>query len=102
MQIIFTTFLVTLPALANVGGLLLLLLYIYSVLGTFLFAEVMIDSPLHDNLNFKNFITSFLTLIRISTGEAWHEVMYACTRSYSLQHQCMENPVYADYVNNNY
>ena len=35
---IFTTFIVTIPSLANVGGLLFLLLYLYAVLGVFLFA----------------------------------------------------------------
>ena len=48
----FTTFMVTLPALANVGGLLVLLLYIYAILGIYLFADIKIASPLHDNVNF--------------------------------------------------
>lgn len=40
LKIIFETLIVTIPALTNIGGLLLLFLYIYSVLGVFLFAEV--------------------------------------------------------------
>jgi hypothetical protein len=40
LKIVFNTVVVTLPALANVGGLLILLLYLYSVLGVYLFAEV--------------------------------------------------------------
>lgn len=40
MQIIIDTMIYTLPALTNIGGLLILFLYIYSVLGVFLFAEV--------------------------------------------------------------
>jgi len=40
LQMIFTTIVVSLPALINVGSLLLLLLFFYSVLGVFLFAEV--------------------------------------------------------------
>lgn len=47
IKVIFETLIVTIPALTNIGGLLLLFLYIYSVLGVFLFAEVM----LQDNLN---------------------------------------------------
>ncbi len=42
LRLMFTTFIVTLPALANVGGLLMLLLYLYSILGIYLFAEVKI------------------------------------------------------------
>ena len=52
LRIMFTTLVVTLPALINVGGLLLLLIFLYSVLGVFLFAEVKIQAPLHDYANF--------------------------------------------------
>jgi hypothetical protein len=80
LKIIFQTFLVSLPALANVGSLLLLLLYIYSILGMFLFAGVKQNYPLDDNLNFKNIGYSMLTMIRVSTGENWHEIMHAVSR----------------------
>lgn len=40
LKIIFETFVVTIPALANVGGLLMLMLYLYSILGVSLFATV--------------------------------------------------------------
>ena len=40
LKIIIDTFIVTLPSLANVGGLLLLIVYIYAVLGVQLFAEI--------------------------------------------------------------
>lgn len=40
IRVIFETLLVTLPALSNIGGLLLLFLYMFSVLGVFLFADV--------------------------------------------------------------
>lgn len=37
---IFNTFIITIPSMGNVGGLLILLLYIFSILGIFLFAEI--------------------------------------------------------------
>jgi hypothetical protein len=40
LRMIFNTFVITIPSLANVGGLLILLLYLYSILGVFLFATV--------------------------------------------------------------
>lgn len=40
IKIIFETVIVVIPALTNIGGLLLLFLYIFSVLGVFLFAGV--------------------------------------------------------------
>jgi len=54
-----------------VGGLLLLFIYLYAVLGMNLFAHVKLGEALDRHANFKNFSTSFLTLIRISTGESW-------------------------------
>ena len=52
LRIIFETFIVTLPALMNVGGLLLLLIYIYAVLGMNLFATIKLTVPFNPNLNF--------------------------------------------------
>jgi len=52
LQVIFNTFIKTLPALINVGGLMLLLIYIYAVLGVDLFAPVKENGPMHTYLNF--------------------------------------------------
>ena len=41
---IFNTFLITLPALGNIGMLLLLIAFIYSILGVELFAYVKFKS----------------------------------------------------------
>lgn len=81
LNIIFETFIVTIPALVNVGGLLLLFLYLYSVLGVSLFAEIKLQSELNENANFQNFFNSFLTLFRASTGEAWNGIMHDLNRS---------------------
>jgi len=40
LRVVFNSFIYTLPALANVGGLLLLLLYLYSIIGVILFGTV--------------------------------------------------------------
>jgi Ion transport protein len=74
-KIIFETLVVTIPALTNIGGLLLLFLYIYSVLGVFLFAEVKLQNTLNIYANFQSFGIAFLTLLRCSTGEAWDYIM---------------------------
>ena len=49
---IFNTMVVTIPALANVGGLLLLLLYMYSVLGVFIFAATKLNNALTAHANY--------------------------------------------------
>ena len=40
LRILFYTFIGAIPQLTNVGGLLFLFLFLYSVLGVFLFAQV--------------------------------------------------------------
>ena len=42
LRMIFTTLLVTIPSLANVGGLLILLMFLFAVLGMNFFGTVML------------------------------------------------------------
>ena len=102
LKIIFETFIVTIPALVNVGGLLLLFLYLYSVLGVSLFAEIKLQNDLNKNANFQNFFNSFLTLFRASTGEGWNSIMHDLARSRGPFFDCIKNPTYQDYVDNGY
>jgi hypothetical protein len=88
LKLTFNTFLVTLPALVNVGSLLLLFLFLFSILGNNLFAKIKIAPPLNNRVNFQNFGFAFITLFRISTGEAWNEIMAATTRTYEINFQC--------------
>lgn len=84
VKVIFKTIVVTIPAISNIGALLLLLLYMFSVLGVFLFAEVMLQETLDDHANFQSFGIAFLTLLRCSTGEAWNWVMLDTMRQQSI------------------
>ena len=52
LKMIFNTLIITIPALANVGGLLVLLLYIYSVLGVFIFAATKLNGALTPHANY--------------------------------------------------
>ena len=52
LQVIFETFLISLPAIVNVGGLLMLLIYIFTVLTMNLFAPVKLNNALSENANF--------------------------------------------------
>jgi hypothetical protein len=84
IKVIFETLYVTIPALTNIGGLLLLFLYIYSVLGVFLFAEVKLQDNLDIHANFQSFGLAFLTLLRCSTGESWDYIMADTIRQRSI------------------
>jgi Ion transport protein len=95
------TFLMSVPAMANIGALLAIFNVIYAILGMYLFAEVKPNGLLDEHAHFRTFGTSFLTLIRNLTGENWPKLMEALSRSYSPTYQCVDNPSYEDYVANN-
>lgn len=71
LRTVFNSFIYTIPALANVGGLLLLLLYLYSIVGVILFGDVKRSGIITDTLNFESFPNAFITLFSVSTGDAW-------------------------------
>ena len=52
LQKILDTFLLAIPELANVGALLFLFLFLFAVLGVFLFAEVRLQENLNSHANF--------------------------------------------------
>lgn len=52
LKVIINTFTLTLPAMTNVGGLLALFVYIFSILGVFLFSEVLHSGELNIHCNF--------------------------------------------------
>lgn len=78
---IFMALILSIPKLANVGCILLLLLTLFSILGTSLFSTCKAGLTLDEHTNFKNFISAFITLFRASTGEAWNEIMHDLSRT---------------------
>jgi voltage-dependent calcium channel L type alpha-1D len=75
LRVIFNTIIFTIPSLANVGALMMLLLFIFSILGVQIFATVQLQTVLNEHANFQNFGIALLTLIRFQTGEGWNDVM---------------------------
>eukprot|EP01062_Namystynia_karyoxenos_P068939 TRINITY_DN6409_c0_g1_i2.p1 TRINITY_DN6409_c0_g1~~TRINITY_DN6409_c0_g1_i2.p1 ORF type:complete len:2273 (+),score=828.29 TRINITY_DN6409_c0_g1_i2:84-6902(+) len=79
VRVLLETVWYSLPSIANIGGFLLLLFFIYSVLGVNLFALVKRgEGPwgLTYHANFENFPNAALLLFRIVTGENWNAVMH--------------------------
>lgn len=68
LQLLVGALLKSIPSMSYVGILLMLLFYIYAVLGTFLFGK---NDPLH----FGSLETSFMTLFKVITLEGWIEIM---------------------------
>ena len=94
LRLVFNTFVFTIPALVNVGGLLLLLLYLYSIVGVFLFSEVKRNEALSENKNFENFAKSFVTLFTIATGDSWSAIIESTSVQPTANFKCIENPSY--------
>jgi len=52
LRIIFTTFVVTIPSLANVGGLMFILMFLFAILGINFFGLVKPLGAINDHANF--------------------------------------------------
>lgn len=96
LRVIFNTIIITLPSLANVGGLLMLVLTIFAVLGMQLFATVKLQSTaFNEYANFQNFGISILTLLRIQTGENWPNMMVDVATKLNVANNCTDTPTFA-------
>ena len=93
LMLIFQSFVVSIPALWNISQLLFLIMYMFSVLGMVLFSEVKVNGPMTDT-HFQDISSAMLTMLRVSTGENWHELMFSLTRSNHPMYQCIEGPTY--------
>lgn len=69
LQIIVGALIRSIPSMGYVGFLLILLFYVYAVMGVFLFRE---NDPVH----FCDLPRAMLTLFRVVTLEDWTDVMY--------------------------
>lgn len=67
-----------LPAVGNIGLLLCVLLYMYSVAGVILFQDVVPHGGISHIHNFTNFGNSCWTIFLICTGDVWPDLMYNC------------------------
>jgi len=74
------TLIFTLPSLFNVACLLVIVLFIYTILGMAFFGDQKFDMPpfqlYNAHANFRYFHIGFFTLFRMSTGESWNGIMH--------------------------
>lgn len=69
---------ISLPALLNIGMLLFLIMYIYTIICLSQFQNLKIEDPLdEDVVNFKTFGNSFLLMFRLSTAAGWNDILGA-------------------------
>ncbi|XP_038611370.1 sodium channel protein type 11 subunit alpha [Tachyglossus aculeatus] len=65
----------SLPALFNIGLLLFLVMFIYSIFGMANFAHVKWDKGIDDMFNFQTFASSMLCLFQITTSAGWDNLL---------------------------
>ena len=100
LYMIFNTFVITLHSLANIGSLLLLIIYTYSVLGMIILGEVMRNGIMNDYINFENFLNAFITLFTVTTGDSWNATQTSFVVTKSPNRDCKDSPTYDNYVAN--
>jgi hypothetical protein len=71
---IFNTFVITFHQLVNIGALLIILIYMYSVLGMILLGMTMRNGIMNSYINFENFFNAFLTLFTVTTADSWNSI----------------------------
>lgn len=96
------TLIYTLPSLLNVTSLLVMVLFIYTILGMSFFGNMplcegegtevtengVLSCPYglyNHHANFKHFWTGFFTLFRMSTGESWNGIMHDAMAYYGSE-----------------
>lgn len=92
LQEIFSTLVNATPAMGSVGVLLMLIIFMFSIIGMSSFSLINLDgaAEMGTHVNFQSFGTAFLTLLRCSTGEAWNSIMFDSSQQFSILYNCNE------------
>ncbi|KAM4523376.1 voltage-dependent L-type calcium channel subunit alpha-1C isoform 19-T19 [Fundulus diaphanus] len=81
------TFIKSFQALPYVALLIVMLFFIYAVIGMQMFGKIALqdNTQINRNNNFQTFPQAVLLLFRCATGEAWQEIMLACSPNRSCE-----------------
>lgn len=91
LRTLFNTLVISIPSIVNIGSLLILLFFVYAVVGVQLYAFIPNSGDLNDQANFRSFGTAMLLLLRFSTGENWNGFMRNILDDVD---GCDPNPIY--------
>ncbi|KPP75756.1 voltage-dependent L-type calcium channel subunit alpha-1C-like, partial [Scleropages formosus] len=85
-------------ALPYVALLIVMLFFIYAVIGMQMFGKIALrdNSQINRNNNFQTFPQAVLLLFRCATGEAWQEIMLACAPMRPCENGSEEGPASED------
>ncbi|KAH9505340.1 hypothetical protein Btru_058406 [Bulinus truncatus] len=80
IRLLLWTFFQSFKALPYVCLLILMLFFIYAIIGMQVFGTIRLDSKTSINRhnNFRSFFSALTLLFRCATGEAWQQIMQSC------------------------
>ena len=97
------TFLKSFQALPWVTLLILMVFFVFAVVGMQLFGRIQLkeDTNINRNNNFQNFPNAVILLFRCATGEDWHRVMEDCMPGKACHNPLDENgdPINPEEIN---
>ena len=99
VQRLFHTIFFVLPSLSNIVSLMLLILYIYTIVGMDIFAYLRPQKTVNGyDVDFKTFPKALFSLFRVMTAEMWFYIVNDCTRERAPNFACLDIKSYDDYV----
>ena len=92
IRILLFTFIQSIKALPYVMMLMVMLFFIYAIVGMQLFGNIHLDSDtaIERHNNFRTIFQAFMMLFRCSTGEAWPDIMMACIGGRTCDEKTLE------------
>lgn len=96
----FQTFVLALPAIANLALLFIIVESLFAVVGVYLFAEIKLQTDFNFHANFQTFYKAFTTVFRLGSGDNWNYIMHDVMRERTQYFSCIDFPTYEDIVNN--
>ncbi len=66
LQVLFKTLLVSLPSLVNISMLLVLVVFVFSIVGVQLYGNIKFQDAIDHHANFMSFGLSFMLLVRVN------------------------------------
>lgn len=99
VQRLFRTLLFVLPSLSNIFALMLLILYIYAIIGMDIFAYLRPQKTVNGyDVDFKTFPRAVFSLFRVMSAESWFAIVSDCVRERSPNFACHDVRDYDDYL----
>ncbi|XP_077160240.1 sodium channel protein type 5 subunit alpha-like isoform X2 [Paroedura picta] len=89
LQTLLFALLMSLPALANIGLLLFLVMFIYAIFGMTSFACAPFENGIDEIFNFQTFTSSMLCLFQITTSAGWDGLLEPMLKNEN--HTCAHN-----------